>query len=121
MAASLLRHLQEVHVSTIRKYRPAVVQKKSPFSLDRTLLAGFVGLGALGLAQPAVMSIAFNAKTPAGAMMAQTPAKDVTVAAKPTADFTPVGTIKPVETKKPVEPPRPAEPPANPHGLRLVR
>ena len=104
-------------MSTIRKYRPAAKQNKKPlFTIDRALLAGFVGITGLGLAQPSIMSFAFSDKTPATTMTAQS--KPTVVAAKPAADYTPVGSIerKPVEALKPVE-----AKPANPHGLRLER
>ena len=81
--------------------------KKSPFSLERCLLAGFVGLTGLGLAQPAILSIAFDDTTPSSTMIAQ---------GKPPADFTPVGSIE----RKAPEPAKPEQPaPAN--GLRLNR
>lgn len=99
-------------MSTIRKYRPIFEpkkQKKSLFSVDRCLLAGFVGMTGIGLAQPSIMSFAFNDTVPAATMTASI--KGPILAAKPSPDYTPVGSIER----------KPAEPPANPHGLRLGR
>ncbi len=102
-------------MSTLRKYRPLFVEpkKKPKLTVERTLFAGFVGLTGVGLAQPAIMSYAFNDTSPATTMTAQTNAP--VMAGRPTADYTPVGSIerKPIETAKPAEPA-----PANPLGLR---
>lgn len=117
MTAALSGQFRRPNVSTIRKYRRAKAPKKALFTIDRTLFVGFIGLGALGLAQPAIVSMAFNDTTPATTMTAQAPAPASVIAARPTADFTPVGSIE----RGIAEPKKPAEAPANPHGLRLSR
>lgn len=105
-------------MASLRKYRPREAPRKAFFSIDRTLLAGVVGFGALGLGQATLTTVASNDHGPAPAMMAQSPAPAAVVAARPQADFTPVGSIE----KKPSEAPKPADAPApNPHGLRLSR
>ena len=97
-------------MATLRKYSPIFVEnkvRKSPFTLERCLLAGFVGLTGLGLAQPAILSVAFDSTTPSATQIAQ---------GKPSADFTPVGSIE----RKPAEPAKPEQPADSP-GLRLNR
>ena len=107
-------------MATLRKYKPRQTAKKSLITIDRTLLAGVVGFGAIGLAQPTLLTLASNNEpSPAAIQMARQAAPAPTVvAAKPQADYTPVGSIE----KKPAEAPKPETQPApNPLGLRLSR
>jgi hypothetical protein len=93
--------LRRTAVSKLRKYRPLFTQpKKSRFSIDKTLLIGFVGLTGIGLAQPAFLSVAVNDTVPSPTMLAQSNSPRIGT------DFTPVGSInakplapKPAETK----------------------
>jgi hypothetical protein len=108
----------EVIVATIRKYVPRKAPKKAFFSVDRTLLAGVIGFGAIGLAQPTLVSLASNDRNTPVVAQNQPKAAPPAVAGKPAADYTPVGSIEKAtgETSKPVE-----KPVANPLGLRLER
>ena len=86
------------HRITLRKRRRPIF---AAFTIERTLLAGFLGLTALGMAQPSIISFAFNDKTPEPTMTAQ--AKAPVIASRATTDQTPVGSIE----RKPVEPAAP--------------
>jgi hypothetical protein len=73
-------------VSNIRKISIRKTKNKPMFfTAERTLLAGVIGLAGMGLAQPTLMSIAFNDSAPQATMIATT---------KSPADYTPVGSIE---------------------------
>ncbi len=104
-------------VSTLRKYRPLFQEKKkkSKISLERCLLAGFLGLTGVGLVQPTLVSMAFNDSAPATIQTAG--GASPVLAARPSADYTPVGSI---ERQQP-ETPAPAAKTTGQIGLRPGR
>ena len=72
-------------MSTIRKARSTLAPSKSrrKFTIEKALLLGFVGLSGLGMAQPALMTLAFS-DSPV--------AQPIQIAAERT-DKTPIGSI----------------------------